>query len=89
MIAARQLFSFVLISIATTVIIGVPYWIGMSALLLGMTYALFQFLSTTYDINFKLWFSFIGQLLGLIFVVSGFVILMMVIFNYLSQTAGY
>ena len=42
------------------------------------------FLTQNYDINYSYWFSFIGQLIGLLLIVASFVMMMVILFNFLN-----
>ena len=47
-------------------------------------YAAYYF-TQNYDINYTYWFSFISQLIGLLLIVSSFVLMMVILFNWIVQ----
>lgn len=72
---------FMLIAIFSFLPAMVGFVILFSASLITAVY----FVNQNYDINYKYWFSFISQLGGLLLIVASFVLMMVIIFNFLGQ----
>ena len=66
-------------------LINLQPWLIISFVAILTTINAAKFVTFNYDIEYKMWFSFVGQLFGLIFFVTSLVGMMLVLFNYLSQ----
>jgi hypothetical protein len=51
----------------------VPAYMTLSIIVLSASFIGLHYVLQNYDIDYKYWFSFIGQLFALILIVSGFV----------------
>ncbi|MCF6319825.1 MAG: hypothetical protein L3J83_11220 [Proteobacteria bacterium] len=69
------------VSISTLLPIKFTLIAMLSSLVITLSYPIIQ----SYDINYKYWFSFVGQLLGLIFFVFSFVLVFVVGANLITQ----
>lgn len=62
-----------------------PAYITLSILVLSASFIGLYYVLQNYDIDYKYWFSFIGQLLALILIVSGFVIIFTAVVNLIAR----
>lgn len=72
------------ISIAFAFLFFQP-WLVLGVLTSLAAYHAISYWLANYDIDWRLWFSFLAQFLGLIFFVASFIILIMVLFQLLGK----
>lgn len=62
----------------------IPAYIALSLFILFASFIGLYYVLQNYDIDYKYWFSFIGQLLALIVIVGGFVMLFTAFVNLIA-----
>ena len=62
-----------------------PAYITLSILVLSATFIGLYYVVQNFDIDYKYWFSFIGQLFALILIISSFIAIFIAVVNLITQ----